>query len=1649
MKDRTRYQACLTLLRLLIIMGLIGMPSMGWGKEPLDLRRFPDLNPTSEWMDYTDNTYGWSIQYPFAWSIATEFENPLDSGDQVIKKRVGIYGEERATIWIDIYTNRTGMSLENWFATYKQPLLSSKPEQTIRINGVLNGNPAVLAVDDQDKTAVRQVALVALHENFAVAITYLVLDGGLARDKFHSLLNTFRWADSPIQSAQQQLTAISKLDEILLSAQPAAANCCGINSPGNICICCTRDADGKEVGNCVWWACHTRRDVGCAGNASTWAACARQRGKTVNTTPAAGALVTWNTENHIAYVESVNNDGSINISEMDCYSSRACGGTTGYNGVNRRTVSALGKSFIHGDSPPQCNDSRNPEGGFTSPNNNQQVTDSVNLKGWARDDCNINYVEFTATWPGKGWHVLQRLDADCGGGQSCDYNFNWNLSNVPDGWVTLGYDVYDKSGKKVLSPNGTRQIRKVGRCGGPNLQLPESGFRTKSMTVMFRWQTISCEHSGFKIRIKTNSDMNSGGEIVAEQDVNGTEATFSFDSQRINQSLYWSVRADNTPVGAEWSPAREFKLYDEPPTISFNTANGNSADTINSRDQNWTFNGTASDPEGKLNRVEFVCSGDSCNAQESLGANGNWSYTRNGLTGENRIRFKACDEKQQCTDSRTVTLRIDLAAPTTKAELSGQKAGDWYNSAVTVKFHSDDGATGNARVGVDKIFYRLDGGGWQSGGGQDVTFTANQDGAHTVEYYAVDGLGNQEATKSISFKVDATPPSPPSNASELNGVVNGQWQKAVGAPPAPVPVFQWQTGNDATSGLFQQELYFGEKADGTDISMPIPANAPSTWTPLPAGVRTGTWYLRARARDKANNVSDWVTLFTFRYDNTPPANPATATHDANIANNTWQRTSSVPNFTWTPASDEGSGLQGYRLYWGGDSNGQADNLSPATTYQTASPLCAADQACIGYLRIRSVDNVNNEAAAWGTLFTLKYDGLPPTLDLKVNNGVTYTAQTLVTLNLNGVDEHSGLREMRFSHDGVVWTPWEAYATEKIWQIPAIGRQSWPVYAQVRDGVGNESAVSHQEVYFEVNRQQPQSASYRLFDSLNSAGVGSHTSTSYQGASTVGQVVDAARTGSDNYRITGGYQAGSQAIPLVIPGHDEFTFINGVFASGVVVNTMQSASYAMLATVGEVGLPNNTTTLNSASYQHQPGFLAAVPAATHVVPTPVPTPGPTPLPEPTPDCEFAIASVNDGALFTNSPAVTLKLCAPRVQQMIVSNDGGFGGAQWETYARQKPWTITTYGQQVLPRQVYVKYRDEKNVIQTASDDIIYDPTAPSGQLLVNSPISPQVVAAAANEVQAASADGVFVIAGTTYLRQVNGVALAQPLPLVAPKQSGASGDGIDLYLIAQDDNSGMARMQLSENADFSGASWQAYAGLVEYNPSGDDGVKTLYARFLDHANNVSAATEAGFVLDSQPPLGGMSVVEQIVGPHALTVTLYLQAEDNLSGVDAMRISARESFTDAVWQPMVSNLVWPIYLIEGQSSGSLFVQFRDKIGNVSQSYQTDYLVDAQPPIIYAETVSSTDLTRTLSLYAYDELSTLRDLYLTNDPLFSEGITRQPYTDTVSWTFDERHVVWIKVADSVGNLSDAYPLYAAGIEDTPVLPTENKLYLPVVNR
>lgn len=105
----------------------------------------------------------------------------------------------------------------------------------------------------------------------------------------------------------------------------------------------TRFARGSSSGNtyasgyCTWYAKDRRRDLpNNLGNASTWVSRAAAQGIPTGSEPRAGAI--GQQGNHVVYVESVNGDGTVNVSEMN------------YEGlyvISRRTVPASYFRYIY------------------------------------------------------------------------------------------------------------------------------------------------------------------------------------------------------------------------------------------------------------------------------------------------------------------------------------------------------------------------------------------------------------------------------------------------------------------------------------------------------------------------------------------------------------------------------------------------------------------------------------------------------------------------------------------------------------------------------------------------------------------------------------------------------------------------------------------------------------------------------------------------------------------------------------------------------------------------------------------------------------------------------------------------------------------------------------------------------------------------------------------------------------------------------------------------------------------------------------------------------------------------------------------------------------------------------------------------------
>ena len=100
-------------------------------------------------------------------------------------------------------------------------------------------------------------------------------------------------------------------------------------------------ANGFSYGYCTWWVAH-KRSIPWRGNAYQWWWNARSFGFAEGATPRAGAVMVLgisgsSTQGHVAYVESVNPDGSFVVSEMNWWG--VPGG--GWNRVDYRTVTSL------------------------------------------------------------------------------------------------------------------------------------------------------------------------------------------------------------------------------------------------------------------------------------------------------------------------------------------------------------------------------------------------------------------------------------------------------------------------------------------------------------------------------------------------------------------------------------------------------------------------------------------------------------------------------------------------------------------------------------------------------------------------------------------------------------------------------------------------------------------------------------------------------------------------------------------------------------------------------------------------------------------------------------------------------------------------------------------------------------------------------------------------------------------------------------------------------------------------------------------------------------------------------------------------------------------------------------------------------------
>lgn len=294
-------------------------------------------------------------------------------------------------------------------------------------------------------------------------------------------------------------------------------------------------------------------------------------------------------------------------------------------------------------------------------------------------------------------------------------------------------------------------------------------------------------------------------------------------------------------------------------------------------------------------------------------------------------------------------------------------------------------------------------------------------------------------------------------------------------------------------------------------------------------------------------------------------------------------------------------------------------------------------------------------------------------------------------------------------------------------------------------------------------------------------------------------------------------------------------------------------------------------------------------------------------------------INDGARFTNSLNVTLRLTA---SDLLSTGDNGSGVAQmkfsndnsnWsdpEPFAGTKSWDLSLYGGNTGDglKTVYVQYKDNLGhwMTNSASDEITVDRVPPTGTISIN-----------------------------------DGAEFTGP------------GD-VTLSLSASDDASGVengGKMRLSNG----GNQWTDILPYLAkrdwnfkvYGGTEDEGVKTVYVKYMDAAGNwMDEPASDTIKLDKTGPTGTIVINSGAEYTGSLLVNLTLSASDgNGSGVKFMQFTNGGGIWSHQEPYSFEKGNWDLSQSGGsseQGEKTVFVRFVDAVGNISAQSAYDSII-----------------------------------------------------------------------------------------------------------
>jgi PKD repeat protein/ribosomal protein L40E len=380
----------------------------------------------------------------------------------------------------------------------------------------------------------------------------------------------------------------------------------------------------------------------------------------------------------------------------------------------------------------------------------------------------------------------------------------------------------------------------------------------------------------------------------------------------------------------------------------------------------------------------------------------------------------------------------------------------------------------------------------------------------------------------------------------------------------------------------------------------------------------------------------------------------------------------------------------------------------------------------------SIDTLQNEETPHKTLTGIKLDKTAPTGSIAINGGESSTTSTAATLSLTYNDATSGVKQVRYSNDGVWDTEtWEAPTTSKTWTLTS-GEGTKTVYYQIEDNAGLASITYSDTISLTPPTQASPFASFTVSPStqetnkqvtFNAAGSNDPDGTITTYAWDFGD----GNTGSGETTTHSYTTAGTYTAKLTVTDNDGATGQTTktiTITGGDGVNASPFASFTVSPSSQEV---NKQVTFNGAGSSDSDGSIEGyawdfgdgntgsgettthsyTTAGTYTAKlTVTDNDGATATTTKTITITGGEAKgsvkINNGAPSTNTATVTLNLADPSssVTEMRFSNDNN-EWSDWQTYTTTSSWTLT---QEDGTKTVYVQFKDNTGQVATYSDTI---------------------------------------------------------------------------------------------------------------------------------------------------------------------------------------------------------------------------------------------------------------------------------------------------------------------------------------------------------